>query len=47
MIAIRAELEYRSVGRSLSGWGSKGESNTPITAESDITDLVRRLKLIR
>jgi hypothetical protein len=46
LIAIRVEPEYRFVSRSFSGWGPKGEPNTPITAESEMTDLVRLLKLI-
>jgi hypothetical protein len=46
LIAIGVELEYRSVSISLSGWGSKGELNAPITAESEMTDLLRLLKLI-
>jgi hypothetical protein len=40
------ETEYRSVSKSLSVWGPKGESNAPITAESEMTDLLRLLKLI-
>jgi hypothetical protein len=46
MLAIRVETEYRSVTRSLSGWGPKGESNASIVAESDVTDFLRLLKLI-
>jgi hypothetical protein len=46
LIAIGVELEYRSVSRSLSGWGHKGEPNARITAESEMTDLLRLLKLI-
>jgi hypothetical protein len=46
-IAIGVEIEYRFVARSLSGRGPKGELDAPITAESKITDLLRRLKLIR
>jgi hypothetical protein len=46
MLAIRIETEYRSVTRSLSGWGSKVEPNAPITAESEVTDFLRLLKLI-
>jgi hypothetical protein len=46
MLAIGVESEYRSVTRSLSGWGPKGESNAPITAESEVMDLLRLLKLI-
>jgi hypothetical protein len=47
MIAIRVEPEYRSVGRSLSRWGPKGEPNASIVAESEIVDSLSRLKLIR
>jgi hypothetical protein len=32
MIAIGVEPEYRSVVRSLSGWGPKGEPNAPTGA---------------
>jgi hypothetical protein len=46
LIAIRVEPEHRFVSRSLSGWGPKGEHNAPITAESEITDLLMLLKLI-
>jgi hypothetical protein len=46
LIAIGVELEYRSIYRSLSGWGSKGESNAPIAAESEVADFLRLLKLI-
>jgi hypothetical protein len=46
LIAIRVEPEYRSVSRSLSGWGPKGDPNGPITAESEMMDLLRLLKLI-
>jgi hypothetical protein len=46
MLAIGVEPEYRSVTRSLSGWGAKGEPNAPITAESEVTDFLRLLKLI-
>jgi hypothetical protein len=46
LIAIGVEPEYRSVSRSLSGWGPKGESNVPIAAESKMTNLLRLLKLI-
>jgi hypothetical protein len=46
LIAIGVEPEYRSISRSLSGWGPKGEPNAPITAESEMTDLLRLLKLI-
>jgi hypothetical protein len=47
LITIEVDLECRFVARSLSGRGPKGESDTPITAESKITDLLRRLELIR
>jgi hypothetical protein len=46
LIAIGVELEYRSVIRSLSEWGPKGEPNAPIAAESEDVDLLRLLKLI-
>jgi hypothetical protein len=46
LIAIRVEPEHKSVSRSLFGWGPKGESNAPIAAESEMTDLLRLLKLI-
>jgi hypothetical protein len=46
LIAIGVELEYRYVSKSLSGWGPKGEPNAPIIAESEMTDLLRLLKLI-
>jgi hypothetical protein len=44
LIAIGVEPEYRSVTRSLSGWGLKGEPNALIAAESEMTDLLRWLK---
>jgi hypothetical protein len=46
MLAIRVETEYKSIIRSLSGWGSKGEPNAPIAAESEFTNFLRLLKLI-
>jgi hypothetical protein len=46
MLAIGVEPEYRSVTRSLSGWGLKGELNAPIAAESEVADFLRLLKLI-
>jgi hypothetical protein len=46
LIAIGVETEYRSVIGLLSGWGPKGELNVPIAAESEMTDLLRLLKLI-
>jgi hypothetical protein len=46
LIAIGVEQEYRSVSRSVSGWGPKREHNAPIAAESEMTDLLRLLKLI-
>jgi hypothetical protein len=46
LIAIRVESERRSIARSLSGWGPKGEPDVPIVAESEIANLLRRLKLI-
>jgi hypothetical protein len=45
-IAIVVETDYRSVSISLSRWGPKGESNAPIATESEMTDLLRLLKLI-
>jgi hypothetical protein len=45
MLAIGVELEYRSITRSLSGCGPKGESNAPIAAEREVTDFLRLLKL--
>jgi hypothetical protein len=47
LITIRVEPEYRSVARSISGQGSKGELNASIATESEIVDLLRRLMLIR
>jgi hypothetical protein len=35
LIAIEVELEYRSVSKSVSRWGPKGEPNTLIVAESE------------
>jgi hypothetical protein len=46
LIAIGVEPKYISVSRSLSGLGPKGEPNAPIAAESEMTDLLRLLKLI-
>jgi hypothetical protein len=46
LIAIGVETEYRSVTKSLSRWGPKGEPNVSIAAESEMTDLLRLLKLI-
>jgi hypothetical protein len=46
MLATGVELEYRSISRSLSGWGPKGEPNAPIAAESEVADFLRLLKLI-
>jgi hypothetical protein len=46
MLAIGVETEYRFVTRSLSGWGSQGEPNAPIAAESEVADFLRLLKLI-
>jgi hypothetical protein len=47
LIAIEVEPEYRSVVRSLSGQGPKEESNARIAAGSEVTDLLRWLKLTR
>jgi hypothetical protein len=46
LIAIGVDPEYRSISRPLSGWGPKGEPNAQIVAESEMTDLLRLLKLI-
>jgi hypothetical protein len=46
MLAIGVEPEYRSISRSFSGWGPKGESNAPNAAESEVVDFLRLLKLI-
>jgi hypothetical protein len=46
MLAIGVETEYRSITRSLSGWGLKGEPNASITAESEVANFLRLLKLI-
>jgi hypothetical protein len=46
MLAIGVELEYRSVTRSHSRWGPKGEPNAPIAAESEVIDFLKLLKLI-
>jgi hypothetical protein len=46
MLAIMVELEYRSVIRSLYGWGPKGEPNAPIAVQSEVVDFLRLLKLI-
>jgi hypothetical protein len=42
MLVIRVELEYKFVARSLSRWGSKGEPNAPIAAESEVVDFLRQ-----
>jgi hypothetical protein len=47
LIAIGVESKCRSVARSLSGRGSKGELDASIAVESEIADLLRWLKLIR
>jgi hypothetical protein len=47
LIDIGVEPEYRSIARSLSGRGPNGEPDASITTESEIVDLLRRLKLIR
>jgi hypothetical protein len=46
ILAIRVEPEYRSVSRSLSRLGPKGEPNALIAVESEMTDLLRLFKLI-
>jgi hypothetical protein len=43
LIAIGVETECRSIGRSLSRRGPKGEPDALITTESEVTDLLRRL----
>jgi hypothetical protein len=47
LIAIGVEPGYRSIARSLSRRGPKGEPDASTAAESEIANLVRRLKLIR
>jgi hypothetical protein len=42
MIIIGVESKYRSVDRSLSGWGSKREPNAPITTGSEVVNFLRR-----
>jgi hypothetical protein len=44
LIAIGVETEYKSVGRSLSGWNSKKESDAPIVAESEIVDFAEAIE---
>jgi hypothetical protein len=46
LIAIGIEPEYRSVTRSLSAWGPKGEPNSLIVIESEVVDFLRLLQLI-
>jgi hypothetical protein len=46
LIVIGVETKYRFVTRSLSVWGSKGELNAPIAAESEVMNFLRLLKLI-
>jgi hypothetical protein len=46
MVAIGVEPEYRSISRSLSRWGPKGEPNALIAAESKVTNFLMLLKLI-
>jgi hypothetical protein len=46
ILAIGVETEYRSISKSLSEWGHKGDPNAPITAESKVVDFLRLLKLI-
>jgi hypothetical protein len=46
MLAIGVESDYRSVARSLFRWGPKGESNALITVGNEVTDFLRRLKLV-
>jgi hypothetical protein len=47
LIGIRVELECRSIVRSLSRRGPKGETNALITAESEVMNFFRLLNLIR
>jgi hypothetical protein len=47
LIAIGVESEYRSISRSLSGWGPKGEPDAPIATESEVTNFFRPLKRIQ
>jgi hypothetical protein len=44
--SYRVEPKYRPVAKSLFGRGPKGEPDALIAAESEIVDLLRRLKLI-
>jgi hypothetical protein len=46
LIAIRVEPEYRSVARSFSRWGPRGETDASLAAESETVKLLRLLKLI-
>jgi hypothetical protein len=46
LIAIMVEVEYRSVAISLFRWDPKGASDAPIVIESEVTYLLRLLKLI-
>jgi hypothetical protein len=41
ILAIGVETEYRSVARSLFGWGPRGEPNAPIATESKVTYFLR------
>jgi hypothetical protein len=40
--SYQVELEYRSVGRSLSGWGPKREPSAPIVVGSEVVDFLRQ-----
>jgi hypothetical protein len=46
MIAIGVEAEYRSVSRSLYGWGPNRDPNALITADSEVMGSLKLLKLI-
>jgi hypothetical protein len=46
LIAIGVEIEYRSIVVSLSGHGPNEEPDALIVAESEIANLLKRLKLI-
>jgi hypothetical protein len=41
MLAIGVEPEYRSIARSHSGWGPKGETDAPIIVGSEVAYFLR------
>jgi hypothetical protein len=41
LIGIRVEPKYRSIARSLSAWGPKGEPDASIAIESEVTEVTR------